>query len=317
MRTCRIIIVNYRTKELVADCLQSLEAEMRQEPGCHVIIADNASPDDSVGYLKNIIAQHNWTWASVLPLPKNGGFSYGNNAGIRPLFETDNDIRYIHLLNPDTIVRPGAISRLLDFLEEHSEVGIAGSFLEEIDGTPQCAAFNFHSVLSEFERGLRFGLVTKILHRQMVAPPPGGPTRRVNWVSGASMMIRREVFEDIGLFDEDYFLYYEETDFELRARRAGWPIWHVAESKVVHLEGASTGVTGAGRALKRVPSYWFESRRRYFRKHHGSGYEFMANLAYASAYGAWRIRRKLQGKPDPDPPRLWQDFVRFNFGLGR
>src|SRR5277367_5597369 len=102
----------------------------------------------------------------------------------------------------------------------------------------------------------------------MVAPEPRAAAHRTDWVNGASMMVRREVFDSIGLMDEKFFLYYEETDFCLRALEAGWPTWTVPSSRVVHLEGQSTGATGAIAKRKRVPKYWFDSRRRYFRKHH-------------------------------------------------
>jgi len=121
------------------------------------------------------------------------------------------------------------------------------------------------------------------------------------------------VFDAIGLMDERYFLYYEEVDFCLRARRAGWACWYVPASRVVHLVGQASGVTDVKRPAKRVPRYWFESRSRYFRSNHGWLYERMASLAWAVGFGLWRVRRRLQGKPDTDPPHMLWDFVRFNF----
>jgi GT2 family glycosyltransferase len=123
-------------------------------------------------------------------------------------------------------------------------------------------------------------------------------------------MVRREVFETVGLMDEGYFLYFEETDFCRRARRAGWPVWHVPASRVVHLEGQSTGVTGANLAKKPRPAYWFDSRARYFRKHLGPGYALLADVIFAVGFGLWRIQRRVRGKSDPDPPGLLRDFVR-------
>jgi N-acetylglucosaminyl-diphospho-decaprenol L-rhamnosyltransferase len=310
MRTTRIIIVNYRTPALVVDCLHSLLGDVRAEPDCRVVVADNASGDGSVEHIRTAIKAAGWMWAEVLPLPRNGGFAAGNNAAMRISLHEGPSPSYFHLLNPDTYIRPGAVTQLIDFMESHPRIGIAGSRLEDPDGSPQCAAFHFHGVLSELERGLRLGLVSKLLQRWMVAPNPRDEAHKADWVNGASMIIRREVINTIGMMDEGFFLYFEETDFCLRARQAGWPTWHVPVSRVVHLEGQSTGATGTTARMKRVPQYWFDSRRRYFRKHHGAGYEFLANLAFAGSYSLWRVRKWLQFKDGQDPPHYLRDFVK-------
>jgi GT2 family glycosyltransferase len=195
-------------------------------------------------------------------------------------------------------------------MEARPAVGIAGSRLEERDGTPQRSAFRFPSLLGEWENGLRLGAMSRILERWVVAPPVRQEAHPADWVSGASMLVRGEVFQSIGLLDEDYFLYFEETDYCLRARRSGWECWYVPTSRVVHLVGQSTGITAKER---RIPRYWLESRWRYFHKNHGGLYARLANTAWAMGHALWRIRRRLQGKPDLDPPSALGDFVRFNF----
>lgn len=308
MRSAAIIIVNYRTAGLVVDCLHSLNAEVRRLPGCRAIVVDNASGDGSVERIGAAIKAAGWSWADMLPLRENGGFSFGNNAAIRKLLNSKHPPTYFHLLNPDTYIRPGAVGKLIEFLEAHPSVGIAGSRLENPDGSPQVSAFRFHGILSELERGIRFGPVTRILQRWMVAPPPRDQPHKADWLNGASMMIRREVFDDIGLMDEGYFLYYEETDFCMRAKNAGWTSWTVPTSRVVHLEGQSTGATGIGAKRRRLPKYWFDSRRRYFRKHHGAGYEFLVNLVHSGSYALWRFRRWLQFRDDEETPYYLPDF---------
>src|SRR6185295_2987702 len=100
--------------------------------------------------------QNQWSsWATLLPLPANGGFAYGNNAGIRPYLESDDKPDYVLLLNPDTIIRPGGITELVKFMDARADVGIAGSRLEDPDGAPQISAFRFHSIFSEFEHAMR------------------------------------------------------------------------------------------------------------------------------------------------------------------
>lgn len=306
-----VVIVNYRTAGLTIDCLHSLVNEVRSLPGTRVVVADNASGDESVERIGAAIETEGWgDWASFMPLERNGGFAFGNNAVIRPVIESTNPPPYILLLNPDTIVRSGALQALVNFMNEHPNVGIAGSRLEDPDGTPQHSAFRFHTVFSELDLGLRIGLVSKLLTKWNVAPPIPEDACQTDWVAGASMIVRREVFEAAGLMDEDYFMYYEEMDFCLQAKRAGWSCWYVPQSRVVHLVGQSSGVTDTKRPPKRLPQYWFDSRRRYFLKNHSWLYTAFADVLWASGFTLWRLRRVIQGKPDPDPPKFLSDFLR-------
>ena len=123
-------------------------------------------------------------------------------------------------------------------------------------------------------------------------------------------MIRRKVFEDIGLFDEEFFLYFEEIDLCARAAKAGWQTWYVEESFVHHEGAVSTGMNDRSRP---VPSYWFESRTRFFMKAHGSPTLVAANVLFTLGYALFRARRLIQRKPDRDPPHLLTDFIKHNF----
>ncbi|MCX7596849.1 MAG: glycosyltransferase family 2 protein [Fischerella sp.] len=305
-----VVILNYRTPQLTIACLRSLVDEVRSLPGTRVVVVDNASGDGSVAQIQTAIATESWSeWASLLPLEHNGGYAFGNNAAIRLGLESTNPPPYFLILNPDTIVRPGAIEALVNFMDEHPDVGIAGSRLEDPDGTPQRSAFRFHTIFSELDSGLRLGVVTKLLSRWVVAPPVREDTYQTDWVSGASMIVRREVFESVGLLDEKYFLYFEEVDFCLQARKAGWSCWYVPASRVVHLVGQSTGVNNPNQEPKRLPKYWFDSRRRYFVKNHGWLYAALADATWLFSFLLWRWRRVIQRKPDTDPPHLIGDFL--------
>ncbi|UIE39484.1 glycosyltransferase family 2 protein [Leptodesmis sichuanensis] len=306
-----IIIVNYRTARLTIDCLRSLEHEVRSQPGTQVVVVDNASGDQSVDAIQAAITQHHWQdWVTLLPSSRNGGYAYGNNLAIRPTLRADNPPSYYLLLNPDTQVRPGALKALVDFMEQHPTVGIAGSSFENQEGQLWANAFRFPSVWSELDGGLRLGLVSKLLSKWVVTQPMTEQAQAVDWLPGASMMIRRQVFETIGLMDEGYFLYYEETDFCLQAKRAGWPCWYVPQSRVMHIAGQSTGVRSEDRAPKRLPQYVFDSRRRYFVKNHGWLYAALADLAWSIGYSLWSMRRVIQRKPNTDPPYLFLDSLR-------
>ncbi len=305
-----IVIVNYRTPALTIDALASIADESRTIPA-RVIITDNLSGDDSVQRISSEIVSRGYSdFASIIALPKNGGFAYGNNEGIRPYLDSSDPPDYVLLLNPDTVVRPGAIQQLIDYLDANPAVGLAGSRLEDPDGTPQRSAFRFHSLASEFESGLRLGLVSNILRRYIVAPAIPDSAGPCDWVAGASLLVKREVFDRIGLLDDGFFMYFEEVDFCLRARRAGFACHYVPASRVVHLVGQASGVTDKKRANRRRPGYWFDARRRYYVKNHGRLYAMLADLLHASAFALWRIRRIIQRKPDLDPQHFLGDFIR-------
>jgi GT2 family glycosyltransferase len=305
-----IVIVNYRTADLTIDCLRSLAPQIDASQ-MRLVITDNLSGDDSVARISGAITDNRWSWATLLPLERNGGFAYGNNAAIKPALESADPPEYVLMLNPDTVLRDGAIPELLKFMDANPGAGIAGSRLEDPDATPQQSAFRFHGLASEFAGVMKFSLVDRALNGFLVAPPIV-PTQvsRTDWVAGASMIIRREVFRDVGLLDEKYFMYFEEVDFCRAAHKAGWECWYVPSSRVVHLVGAASQISDARKHRKRRPTYWFDSRRRYFVKNHGITYAALADLAFAIGYSIWRVRRAIQRKADNDPPKLLSDLLR-------
>ena len=296
---------------LTINCLRSLVSEVQSLPGTRVAVIDNYSGDSSLEQIGTAIKTEGWgDWISLIPSGYNGGYAFGNNVAIRPALESPNPPPYFLLLNSDTEVRPVAIKELVDFMDKHPDIGIAGSSFEEADGKPWPTAFRFPTVLSELDSGLRLGVVTKLLSNWVVARTMTGEEAQVDWLPGASMLIRNEVFNSVGLMDEGYFLYCEETDFCLQARRAGWSCWYVPQSRVMHIAGQSTGVTDRKLPPKRLPQYWFDSRRRYFVKNHGSLYAALADAVWIFGFVIWRVRRVIQRKPDTDPPKFLNDFLR-------
>ena len=305
-----IIIVNYRTPDLVVNCLRSLVDQIEALSGGRVLVIDNASDDGSLATLTSAIESEGWEeWASVVPLDRNGGFAFGNNAGIRMAIASPLGCDYLLLLNPDTLAHPKAIQALITFMDIHPEVGIAGSHLENADGGEECSAHRFHSPLSELTEGARLDVLNRILKNYLVTAPIKKDAHICDWVSGASMMIRRAVFEDIGLLDEDYFLYFEEQDFCRRTILAGWQIWYVPASKIMHIEGAATGIQ---QVVRRRPAYWYNSRRRYFTKYYGISGLVLADLLWTIGRLTYLIRRRLglgaQGKGS-DPKWFMLDIL--------
>jgi hypothetical protein len=172
-------------------------------------------------------------------------------------------------------------------------------------------AFRFPSLVSEFAQALGFGPVIRLLDRWSVARRMSQAARQqVDWICGASMMIRMAVLEAIGGLDEGYFLYFEETDFCLRARRAGFPTWYVPESRVMHVGGQSTGVTERNTAAKRLPAYWFDSRRRYFAKAFGMAHARAIDLTVLVAYPLGWLKRLALGQRRQTVPHYYRDFIR-------
>jgi GT2 family glycosyltransferase len=313
-----IVIVNYRTPGQTIDCLASLARERVADADFEAVVVENASGDASAQKLQGWIDQQAaHSWARVLPVDRNLGFAGGNNAAIEPALQSSSPPELFLLLNPDTIVHPGALPALIDFLDQHPRAGIAGSRLENLDGTPQRSAFRFPGILSEFERAMRLGICSRLLSRWLVAPPVTEETKVTDWLAGASVLVRRQVFEQVGPLDSRYFLYYEELDFCLRAARQGWEIWYVPASRVCHLVGQATGIKDDRTTRRRMPAYWFASRRRYFEKNYGWIYARLADLSWLIGNVLWRMRRLLQRKPDDDPPGLLVDFCRYSLGPHR
>ncbi len=309
-----VVVVNYRSADLAIECLASLAPEIAARPGSHVAIVENASGQDQVDRLRAEIDRRGWqNWVTLIATDRNGGFAAGNNVAIAQALGWTTPPALFWLLNPDTVVRPGAMRELEAFLQAHPTAGLAGSRLEHLDGTAQTSAFRFPSILGELEGGLRFGPVSRLLRGRSVVRPISDHDEPVDWVAGASLMVRREVFDQVGLLDDRFFMYYEEVDFCRRAQQAGWACWYVPESRVVHLVGQSSDVTSAAGATKRRPRYWFDARKRYFLTHHGRARTLMANLVHVAAFASYRARRIVQHKPDGDPRLMLWDMIRYNF----
>lgn len=307
-----IVVLNYRTADLTIACLRSIARELRALPSTEVVVTDNASGDGSAERIQAAIEREGMSaWARCDALPHNGGYAYGNNAPIRDALARREPPDYVLLLNPDTELLPGAVTALIEFMRARPECGIAGSRLEDTDGTPHCSAFNFPTAWSELDRGFELGVVTRLLAARTTQRPIPTQPCEVDWVAGASMLVRRSVFQRVGLIDEAYFLYFEEVDFLLRAKAAGFRTFYVPSSRVVHHMGASTGVTDEKRPPRRIPEYWFDSRRRYFLKNHGPVHAVLADSAFLLGRAVNLLRRRVRPKKQlADPPYMFQDYLR-------
>ena len=303
------IILNFRTPALTLRAVDSAARAMEKWADARIDVVDNDSQDGSFEALRAGLAAYDPRRVRLLASPRNGGFGAGNNYAIRLALAEEAPPELIYILNSDAFPDSGAIEALVGFLDAHPQAGLAGSYIYGVDGVPHETAFRFPTVWSEIESGLGLGVVSRLLekYRVPILPMPS-ETREVDWLAGASLMMRASVLREIGLFDEQFFLYFEETDLCRRAKRAGHSTWYVVDSRVAHVGSASTGM----KKWRRIPRYWLDSRAHYFEKNHGAGYLRTANLAAAVALGIFRVRRAVQRKSDPHPPGYYGDFVRYN-----
>ncbi len=309
-----VVVLNYKTPEMTLRAVAAAHralARIGARSSYRVDVVDNDSQDGSYEALVAGVREAGYApeRVRVLASGHNGGFGAGNNFAIRAALAEADAPEYVYILNSDAFPDDDAIDVLLDFLEKHKHVGIAGSYIYGVDGVPHETAFRFPSVWSEIEAGLALGVVSRLLdeHRVPILPMPTA-TRQVDWLAGASMMIRAQVLRDVGLFDETFFLYFEETDLCRRALVGGWPTYYVVESRCAHVGSATTGM----KTWKRIPTYWLDSRAHYFQKNHGAAYRRAADVLFAATHGVFRLRRRIQRKPDPMPPGFYADFVRYN-----
>ncbi|HEY8692788.1 MAG TPA: glycosyltransferase family 2 protein [Chloroflexota bacterium] len=255
-----VIVVNWNVRELLRTCLKSVQAELAALPPeeVEVIVVDNASRDASVEMLGA-----EFPGVRRIVNVANVGFGAANN---QALMESDG--RYVLFLNPDTEVRAGAIGRLLAFIDQRPRVACVGPRLLNPDGSTQpsrrgfpgvATAFVESTVLQRHLGGLR------ALRRFYRGGQPEDQPQRVDWLVGACLLVRRSALDEVGAFDERFFMYSEEMDLCYRLREAGCEAWYVPEAEVVHHEAASSS-----QDLFRRNVNFHESRYRFFRKHHGA-----------------------------------------------
>ncbi|MDW8184270.1 MAG: glycosyltransferase family 2 protein [Anaerolineae bacterium] len=265
-----VILVTYNTRDLLARCLESLPAALEGIP-YEVWVVDNASTDDTIPWLR---AQH--PEVHVLANPTNRGFAAANNQAMAQARG-----RYFLLLNTDTLPQPGSLAALVDYLEHHPEVGIAGSSLLNPDGTPQGCAADFPTLGTELL--LLLGPIGhRLLGSHFPFHPPAEAPRRVDWVSGACLLIRREVVEAIGGLDEGYFVYGEEVDWCWRAWQAGWEVAVVPQARVIHLGSATA------RRMDGLRRRWlYAGKARFLRKARGP---LTASVYRAAVWGTTLLK---------------------------
>ena len=248
------MIASYRAKEYLHRCLESL----RQHPPAvplNVHVIDNASGDGLAEMVRSEFSDVDFT-----ANPENRGFAAATNAGIKA-----GDAEFVCALNPDTELFPGAFDRLIEVMDEHPEVGICGPVLVRPNGgVDHAASRSFPTPLNSIGHFINLSRLPgapKALRGYVAPMDESGPVDAVN---GAFMLIRRRALEDVGLFDEGYWMYMEDLDLSYRMREAGWLTWFEASAKSEHVKGGSTGPYRSFRL-----NYAFHyGMYRFYRKHY-------------------------------------------------
>jgi GT2 family glycosyltransferase len=305
-----VIVVNYGTADLAIEAVESVLVRQHGGRSIEVHLVDNSSPGRDAERLRKAHGDGHWGSRVHLHMEAiNHGFGGGNNVVLTALAAREAPPDKVFLLNPDARVANEAIDELAAFLDEHPDVAAAGAAIRKPEGTPETAAFRFPTILGEFEKVLNFGPVSRLLVRWRIPLSPNLPRSQVDWVSGAAVMLRFASLKQIGFFDPDYFLYYEEVDLMRALARKGWKTWYIPEAQVVHHEGAATGASSA-RGRERRPAYVYHSWRLYFLKNHGRGYAILTSiLVVLAALSNQAISRIRQQQPWL-PLHYVQDHVR-------
>lgn len=224
-----IIIVSWNVRDLLGDCLRSIAAG-RGDLELEVIIVDSGSSDGTPQMVEEAFGQEAFP-VRLIARPDNVGFPKGNNIGIRQA-----QGHYILLLNPDTEIVGDALQVMVSYLEENGDVGVVGPQLRNPDGSVQSSRRRFPSLATAFWEStwLEPWAPQRLLERYYVLDRADDAPGDVDWVVGASLLTRREVVEQVGLLDEDYFMYSEELDWCRRIKDAGWRVVYFPDVEIVH-----------------------------------------------------------------------------------
>jgi len=273
-----VIVVCWNDREKITTALDSVFAlpEVQRDPYfANVVVSDNGSTDGS----REFIAQRYGDRVQIVENGENLGFAAACN---RAFAKTTSDCMF--LLNPDAELKPGALAKIVIFMDEHPRCGIAGSRIYNYDGTVQESCGEFDTWVGAYLRSSAWGewpVFRTYANGAELRAWEYDSARRVDIAIGAALAIRRTMMDAIGVFDEQFFLYHEEVDYAKRAADAGWETWYVPQSEAIH-EGM-----GSAKGQYSVDARKQRSRRRYWIKHHGFGWYATLNAALIGRYALY------------------------------
>ena len=293
-----IIIVSWNVRGLLDKCLASLckaaaglAAAERDSPLIEIIVVDSASEDGSMDMVRRKYPQ-----ALILPQKENIGFTRGNNIGL-----AHARAPYFLLLNPDTELGDDALLQMLDYMDQHPDVGILGPHTLNTDGSHQSTRRRFPTLMTGlFESAWlsAYAPASVETHYRMLDTADDA-ILEADWVQGSAMMARRELYAAIGGLDEGFVMYSEELDWCKRAKAAGWKVVYHGQALITHHGGKSSQQAVAFQQIQ-----FHTSKLRYFRKHHGYSHylilraviwlQFLWQLLLEGGKGAFGHKRRLR-----------------------
>ncbi len=270
-----IVTVSWNTRDVLRDCLRSIYSQSGKVK-YEVIIVDNASSDGSVEMIKV-----EFPWVQLIANAKNRGFAAANNQGIA--LATG---RYLLLLNSDTIVCDNAIEKTVKYADQNPETAVVGCQVWESRDRIQNTCFRFPSVLNVFLYGTGLARVFKynlFFGRERILWWRRDSDREVDVVSGMFMLVRREAIDEVGVMDEAYFVYCEETDWCYRFAKAGWKVVFWPGAKIIHVDEGS-------HSTKQVALKMFVQQKKsmliFFKKHYGLLSYLLVRMVLVFSFGA-------------------------------
>jgi GT2 family glycosyltransferase len=299
-----VVIPSWNTREYLAACLAHLAAA--EKPPTEVIVVENGSSDGS-----RELVEREHPDVRLLVNARNEGFARGSNQGMRAARG-----RYVLLLNTDTEVAPDAIARLVRFLDEHPEHAAVAPRLVHRDGTTQRTVQEFPTLRTAlfFSTPLeRWFPESRELRRYFMRDWDQESSRDVDQPPAAVLLLRKSVLDQVGLFDETLWLFYNDVDLAKRIRAAGWKTHYLAEATVLHHVGGSTS------KFANFIAVWQQDRLRFYRKHHGRLGAWWLKACVTFTLVDWiaqqlarRMRRRPEEPPSPLGPMLagYGEFLR-------
>ena len=274
MTDLSVSIVNTNSRELLLACLETLRGTTAE-----IVVLDNASEDGSADAVRERFPD-----VRVLAQEFRAGFGANHNTVMRA-----TEGRYVYVLNEDTTADDWGFARIVEYLDAHPRVAALGPRLTYPDGRLQDSAWRFPTPLVS-----TLGLLT--VGKLGVKQSHGDAPHAVDWVMGAALVLRRDALDEVGLFDDEFFLYSEEVDLQFRLRQAGWDVHYFPSATVVHHESQFS----ADIPERRINEMW-RSRHRYWRKHHsGAG----ARVAALTTGGQYALRAAAAPIARRNPRRM-------------
>ena len=269
-----IVIVTWNVKDLLRACLQSLQADCRATSAlvAEIIVVDSASADGSAQMVRDEFPQ-----VRLIVSDQNLGYAGGNNMGVAAA-----QGRYLFLLNPDTVVKPGALACLVHYMDTQPQVGAVAPKLLWPDGAVQSSRRRFPTLGSLFWESTlweQWFPNNPAARRYHCADRPTDQPQSVDWVVGAALVVRREAWAQVGPLEADFFMYFEETDWCRRAAGLDWQVHYLPQAQVIHYEGRSSEQVMAARALR-----FQRSKLRYTRKYFGRSWAAVLRLFLWSTF---------------------------------